>query len=225
MTISTQNEPESEHIIEARRGGLFADILTVIRAILTPVIMLIIIKGWPHVGYAILASSLFIFAALTDIFDDYFGGAETAPHRGLGWFDDIADMVLVIGTLLAMCWVIHQVGWLNWMIAVPVTIFIAKEIIVGILRGFELSKLNPMEDKLATAKNAISMLAISVMLASPWLTAWFDSFRAGDDPTAIYNEASPLIWLIGMGLLWIAAIISIFHGLHLLKVTAHVKKH
>ena len=34
MTISTQNEPESEHIIEARRGGLFADILTVIRAIL-----------------------------------------------------------------------------------------------------------------------------------------------------------------------------------------------
>ena len=93
MTTSTPNETEApEDVISdetIKGGGAIADILTLLRALLTPVIMFIIIKGgWPNPGTALLVSVLFIFAALTDIFDDYFGGAETAPSRTFGWFDD-----------------------------------------------------------------------------------------------------------------------------------------
>ena len=87
------------------------------------------------------------------------------------------------------------------------------------LKGFELSNLNPIEDNLATAKNALSMLAVSVLLASPWITTWLDSLRADDDPFAVYNEASASIWLIGTGLMWLAALVSILHGIRLLQAT------
>ena len=216
MTTSTQND-------DTPISGGIADVLTLMRALLTPVIMFIIIKGWPLNGYAVLASALFFFAALTDILDDYFGGAETAPQRRFGWFDDIADIILVIGSLLAMAWVVYKSGWMNWMIAVPMALFIGKELLIGLTKGFELSNLNPVEDNLATAKNALSMLAICVLLASPWLTTWLDTLRAGDNPYAVYNESSPIFWLIGMGLLWVAAIVSLLHGFRILQATAHVK--
>ena len=67
------------------------------------------------------------------------------------------------------------------------------------------------------------MLAICVLLASPWLTTWLDTLRAGEDPYAVYNESSPIFWLIGTGLLWVAALVSLLHGLRLLQATAHVK--
>ena len=173
MTTSTPNDNELTHqpdVVEAPISGGIADILTLVRVLLTPVIMLVIIKGWPLNGYAALASALFIFAAITDILDDYFGGAEIAPQRRFGWFDDIADMILVIGTLLAMAWVIYKSGWMSWMIAVPMAIFIGKELFIGLTKGFELSNLNPTEDSLATAKNALSMLAISVPVSYTHLT-------------------------------------------------------
>lgn len=222
MTTSTQsesNDNDATPTATRQKGGAIADILTLVRALLTPVVMFIIIKGWPLPGYALLASSLFIFAALTDIFDDYFGGAETAAVRSFGWFDDIADIILVIGTLLAMAWVIHKSGWMNWFIAVPIMLFVGKEMLIGLLKGFELSNLNPIEDNLATAKNALSMLAIAVLLASPWITTWLDGLRAGDDPFAVYNEASTTVWLIGTGLLWLAALVGLMHGFKLLKST------
>jgi phosphatidylglycerophosphate synthase len=218
MTTSTPSEPET-----SQTGGRVADILTLIRALITPIIMIIIIKGWPLPGYALAASIIFIGAALTDIFDDYFGGAQTALHRKLGWFDDIADIILVIGTLIAMSWVIYHAGLMSWIIAVPIALFIGKEILIGLFKGFELSNLNPIEDSLATAKNALSMLAVSVLIASPWLTAWLDGLRAASDPYAVYNESSPIFWLVGTGLLWIAALIGLIHALRLFQTTQDIQ--
>ena len=220
MTISTNKTGEAN---STQTGGAIADALTLMRFVLTPIIMFVIIKVWPDLNMAILATFLLIFAAMIDLFDDYFGGAETAIHRKLGWFDDIADIILVIGTLLAMSWVIYHAGLMNWMITVPIILFIGKEVLIGLLKGFELSNLNPIEDRLATAKNALSMLAVSVLIASPWLTTWLDGQRAADDPYAVYNEASPIFWLIGTGLLWIAALIGLIHAVRLFQVTKHVK--
>lgn len=217
MTTSKPTEPE-----KTETGGMIADFLTLIRALITPLIMFIIIKGWPLPGYALLASLIFIAAALTDIFDDYFGGTETAIHRKIGWFDDIADIILVIGTLIAMSWVIYHAGLMNWIVAVPIILFIGKELLIGLFKGFELSNLNPIEDRLAVTKNAVSMMAVSILIASPWLTAWYDGLRAAEDPYAIYNEASTFFWLLGTGLLWIAALIGLLHAVRLFQATKHV---
>ena len=102
MTISTNKVDENQ---TTATSGAIADALTLVRVVLVPVIMFLIIKGWPNLDMAVLASSLFIVAALTDFFDDYFGGTEKAVHRKFGWFDDIADILLVIGTLAAMLYV------------------------------------------------------------------------------------------------------------------------
>ena len=225
MTTSTQNESHSDDQnihIEHQKGGIVADILTLARALLTPIIMIVIIKAWPMTEGALIASMLFIIAALTDFFDDYFGGTEIAPARNFGWFDDIADIILVIGTLIALAWAMNEKDLLNWMVAIPVTIIIGKELIIGLVKGFELSNLNPIEDKLATAKNALSMLAVSVLVASPWITIWVDRLRADTDPYAVYYAPSPVIWLIGVGLLWLAALVSLMHGARLFQATSHI---
>ncbi len=91
MTISMNRTGEAE---STKSGGAIADALTLVRLILTPVIMFVIIKGWPNLDMAVLATVLLIIAAATDFFDDYFGGTENAPHRKFGWFDDIADIMI-----------------------------------------------------------------------------------------------------------------------------------
>ena len=99
-------------------------------------------------------------------------------------------------------------------------LFIGKELLIGLFKGFELSNINPVEDALATAKNALSMLAVAFLVGSPWLTAWWDGIRASNDPYSIYNEASPIFWLIGTGLLWLAALVGIIHAVRLFQATS-----
>jgi len=203
---------------QAKTGGAFADGLTLVRLLLTPIVMFVIIKGWPNqLNMALLASALFAIAALTDLFDDMTGGAENTPYRQFGWFDDIADTVLITGTLLAMLWVIYQNGMLHWALAVPAAIIIIRDVLVGLIKGSSFRNNGWPETRMGTLKTALTMFAICLLLASPWLTNWIDGLRAsGDSIMDIYNNASPYVWWVGQGLLWVAALLSLVTGLQLL---------
>lgn len=218
MTISTNKAGEAE---STKAGGAIADALTIVRLILTPIIMFVIIKGWPNLDMAVLASVLFVVAAITDIMDDYFGGTENAPNRALGWVDDIADIVLVIGTLIAMLYVTYREGFLAWTLAVPAGIIIVREVIVGLIKGYEMTKSGWPETKYGSLKNGLCMLGTCLLVASPWLTSWIDRIMAGTGNAAsILATTSPYVWLIGEAVLWFAAIVSIISGLSLLKTKA-----
>lgn len=221
MTTSTNKVDENQ---TTATSGAIADALTLVRVVLVPVIMFLIIKGWPNLDMAVLASSLFIVAALTDFFDDYFGGTEKAVHRKFGWFDDIADILLVIGTLAAMLYVTHKNGFLAWTFAIPAGVIILREGLVGLLKGYQMTKTDWPETRFGDLKNGLIMLGTCLLLASPWLTTWIDRLLAGSDNAMdIYGSTSPYVWLIGEGILWIAAIISIITGIKLLttKVVAN----
>ena len=221
MTTSTNKVDENQ---TTATSGAIADALTLVRVVLVPVIMFLIIKGWPNLDMAVLASSLFIVAALTDFFDDYFGGTEKAVHRKFGWFDDIADILLVIGTLAAMLYVTHKNGFLAWTFAIPAGVIILREGLVGLLKGYQMTKTGWPETRFGDLKNGLIMLGTCLLLASPWLTTWIDRLLAGaDNAMDIYGSTSPYVWLIGEGVLWIAAIISIITGIKLLttKVVAN----
>ena len=207
-----------------KAGGAFADGLTLIRLLLTPIIMFIIIaKGWPDTTIAILASILFVIAALTDIFDDLTGGAETSRYRKFGWFDDIADMVLIIGTLAAILYVVATQGSLHWSLMIPAVILIGREILVGLIKGFELSRNGWPETNLGTLKTAVTMLSVSLLLAAPWLTPWFESLIANSDNVmGVYDRTSNQVWNTGLFLLWIAAALSLFTGIKLLTAKSAV---
>ena len=214
MTISTNKTGETG---STATGGALADALTLIRLVLTPIIMMVIIKGWPNLDMAVLASVLFIVAALTDFFDDYFGGTEMAVHRKFGWFDDIADILLVIGTLAAMLYVTHKNGLLAWTFAIPAGVIIAREVLVGLVKGYEMTKTGWPETKFGDLKNGLVMLGTCLLVASPWLTTWIDRAIAGpDNAMEVYGSTSPYVWLIGEGILWFAAIVSILTGFKLL---------
>ena len=217
MTISTNKTGEAD---STESGGAIADALTCVRLILTPVIMFIIIKGWPDLSMALLATFLLIIAAFTDFFDDYFGGTENAPHRKFGWFDDIADIILVVGALIAMLYVTHKGGVLGWMFAVPAGIIIAREVLVGLLKGYDMTKSGWPETKYGAIKNGLVMLGTCLLVASPWITSWIDKALTNGDNVEALITTSPQVWMIGQGVLWFAALISLITGFKILTTKA-----
>jgi len=194
-------------------GGAFADGLTLVRVVLTPIVMIIIIMGWPNTSWAIFASVLFLIAALTDIFDDMTGGSETSKARQFGWFDDIADTVLVVGTLAALIYAYYKMGALSWVFAVPALLIIFRDILIGLFKGFELSKNGWPETRFGTIKNGIIMLAVCLLLGAPWLQVWIDSFRISpENIEQVYGVPTPLVWYAGLLFLWVGATLSLFTG-------------
>lgn len=220
-TLANDNDNET-----TPPNGAFADGLTLIRVILTPIIMFIIVKAWSakagdpsgfvslDLSLVLLASILFVVAALTDIADDFIGGSAHTKGRLLGWFDDIADSVLVAGTLLALTWVIYKAGLLHWLFAVPVTILIVRDIIIWLTKRGSL-----LETRLGDIKSALAMLGTCILVATPWLSNIVDGFRANgaaEKAVEIYNNASPLVWNCGLTILWIAALLSLLTGFKIL---------
>ena len=206
-------------------GGAFADALTWLRMLIMPLVAFLIWKGWQPVasggidlGLTLLASALFAIGALTDIFDDFLGGNERSVHRRFGYLDDVADTVLVVGTLLALLFVVHRAGLMSWVFWVPAIILIGRELIVGLFKGFELSRYYFPDTLLSNLKSGVSMLATCLLLASPWLQVWIDRLMAGEDKVAeVFATSSPAVWIAGQIFLWVAAVLSIITAIELFR--------
>ena len=218
MTTSTNDSGSQNADVLEETGGAFADGLTLIRILLTPAIMFLIIKFWPLTAMAALASVLFLVAALTDIFDDYFGGTDRSVFRRFGHWDDVADTILCTGTLAALLFVTHKAGFLAWPFAVPALIIITREILVGLVKGKQISIYGWPDNFLSSAKSFFIMLGVCILVATPWLTQWFDALRANEaNVVDVFNNASPMIWVIGEIALWIGAVFSILSAIKIFK--------
>ncbi len=236
MTTSTNDN--NDGVIKGATGGALADGLTIVRVLLTPVIMFIIYKAWSakpgdvdgfvslDLKLVLLASVLFVVAALTDILDDFLGGSAYASERQFGWFDDIADSVLIDGTLIALVWVLGKADLLHWSFAVPVLILVLRDIVLGLTKGYAFSKFGLLETRLGDLKSALSMFAACTLVAAPWLTNLVDNFRAGrsDDVAQVYNAASTWVWNTGLVALWIAAILALYTGFKLMTTKTNISE-
>lgn len=198
-------------------GGAFADGLTFVRLMLTPVIMAIIITAWPDIKMAVFASILFLVAALTDVFDDYLGGNSRSVYRKYGWIDDIADTVLITGVLVALSIVILREGLMSWTFAVPALVLILREVAIGLFKGRDLRQFGWPDSKLSNAKVGLSILAICTLVASPWLTQFTDVFRAEGDPSRLLNIGSLWVWRFGVVFLWMAALLSLITAVRIFR--------
>lgn len=223
MTTSTKTEDEIDS--PKAVGGAFADGLTWLRILVMPLVAFLIWKGWQPVdaggidiGLTVLASALFAIGALTDIFDDFLGGNERSMHRSFGYLDDVADTILVVGTLMALIFVIHRAGLMSWLFVVPAGVLIGREVIVGIFKGYELSRFILPDTFLSNLKSGLSMLATCLLLASPWLQSWIDRKMAGTENVAdVFATSSPTVWIIGQILLWVAAIVAILSAIDVFR--------
>lgn len=138
------------------------------------------------------ALGIFVVASITDFLDGYLARIWKQQSTIGRMLDPIADKLLVSAVLLLLAADGTIAGWTLW----AAIIILCREILVSGLREYlaEL-KVGVPVTRLAKWKTAIQMVAIGFLLAGP----------AGD-------KVLPHTTEIGLGLLWISAMITLYTG-------------
>jgi cardiolipin synthase len=157
-----------------------------------------LLGGGPWLRWVALA--LFIAAGITDFLDGYFAriwGQQSTFGRML---DPIADKLLVASCLLMLA----VDGTIKGVTVLAAIVILCREILVSGLREYlaELRVSVPVT-QLAKWKTTVQLVAIGFLLAG----------EAGDDKaSAILGHETAVITEIGIGLLWISALVTLYTG-------------
>jgi cardiolipin synthase len=178
------------------RGSLsLPNILTFARIAAIPIVVGCIyaqaILDWP-LWLRWVALAVFIAAAVTDFLDGYYArmwDQQSALGRML---DPIADKLLVASCLLMLAADRTILGWTLW----AAIVILCREILVSGLREYLAGlRVSVPVTKLAKWKTTAQLVAIGFLLAG----------EAGD-------RVIPFITQIGILLLWVSAIVTIYTG-------------
>lgn len=212
------------------------NILTMLRLIAAPglvIMFLYFTRPWAD-WFALI---LFVTAALTDWIDGYLARAWKQETKLGAMLDPIADKAMVVIALLVITGYAGMDPW----ILLPATIIMFREVFVSGLREFLGDTAGTLAvTKLAKWKTTAQMIAIAVLFATGifqhmWIertvgmdrTILADILQGGDDPVHIrlISDAYWWTWRIGVGLLWIAAILTLITGFDYLKKSLpHLKE-
>jgi len=139
-----------------------------------------------------VALAVFIGAAITDFFDGYYARIWNQQSAFGRMLDPIADKLLVASCLLMLAadGIIH--GWTLW----AAIVILCREILVSGLREYLAAlRVSVPVSRIAKWKTTIQLIAIGFLLAG----------EAGD-------QVLPFTTQIGLLLLWISAIVTIYTG-------------
>ena len=212
------------------------NILTVLRLLAAPfVAFAFVVFSSPTADY--LAFVLFVGAAITDFFDGYLARRWNQTSNFGRMLDPIADKVMVVIALALLVGVWQGSVW----IVIPAVFILFREVFVSGLREF----LGDRKDLLAVTrlakwKTTVQMFAIGVLFLAG---VFQDNLRAlyyQTDPAnfqAVLEGTAPdelgIIMAerlssgfsgVGIGLLWIAGILTLITGLdYFLKSLPHLK--
>ena len=156
-----------------------------------------------------VALGLFIAAAVTDVLDGYFArswGQQSDIGRML---DPIADKLLVSSSLLMLAADGTIRGWSLW----AAIVILCREILVSGLREYlaELRVGVPVT-RLAKWKTALQLVAVGFLLAG----------TAGDLlVAAVANLGFPVVTWIGLTLLWLSALLTLYTGYDYFRAGLH----
>ena len=201
------------------------NILTVARLLAAPgvaVMFLYFHRPWADW----FALTLFVGAAITDWFDGYLARLWKQESKFGAMLDPIADKSMVVIALMVLT---GYNGMNPWLI-LPATIILFREVFVGGLREFLGSKAGLLKvTRLAKWKTTAQMVAIAVLflgtgleylniLALEGLTPeqHFAAVMAGKAEairTCGNMDCASYANLVGIGLLWLAALLTIITGL------------
>jgi cardiolipin synthase len=137
---------------------------------------------------------IFILASVTDYFDGYLARAWQQTSNIGRMLDPIADKLLVATCLLLLAADTDRTiaGWSLW----AAIIILCREILVSGLREYLAAlKVSVPVSQLAKWKTAIQMVAIAFLLLGP----------AGDEIVPYWSQ-------VGIALLWISAIVTLYTG-------------
>ena len=197
----------------SKRHPLFwvPNALTILRIALIPVFIIGILSlefewGSPF-GSLIVLGPLFIIASFTDWLDGFLARRWNVVTGFGRMIDPIADKLLVAGCLIAFMIAFRG----EWVILIPGLAIIFRDILVSgarehaALTGKVMSPTN-----LAKWKTAFELLGIAALIV--WVLA-----RAYLPIDTIIPDIVDASRLIGLSLVWFAAILSVYTGARYLK--------
>ncbi len=110
------------------------NILTLIRmALVPPIIILILIQWQNRAVFNIITASLFLIAALTDLFDGAIARGTNQVTDFGKFLDPIADKMLVLGTLIAIAGS-ERFAYIRLVIVIAACIILFRELVVTSIR-------------------------------------------------------------------------------------------
>ena len=175
----------------ASRNWSLPNLLTYARVAAVPLVVAFLF--WPTEAWARWSAlAIYAAAAITDFFDGYLARMWSQQSSLGRMLDPIADKLLVAAVLLALAADRTIAGPSLW----AAIVILSREILVSGLREY-LAELRVPVPVTAVAKwkTGVQMVALGFLIAGP----------AGD---AVF----PLATQIGIGLLWVAAILTIYTG-------------
>ncbi len=182
----------TERQMRAARSALnLPNLLTYGRVVAVPIVVAFLF--WPAEPWARWSAlAIYIVAAVTDFFDGYLARAWSQQSSLGRMLDPIADKLLVAAALLALT-ADHTIHGVTLWAAI---IILCREILVSGLREY-LAELRVPVPVTAVAKwkTTVQMTAIGFLIAGP----------AGD-------AVLPGTVVIGVVLLWIAALLTLYTG-------------
>ena len=171
-----------------------ANMVTVSRVLLVPVIVLVYYSGLP--ASQLIAAVLFAIASLSDWLDGYLARKLNQSSDFGAFLDPVADKLLVV-----MALVLLTANYPSPWFVIPTAIIIAREVFVSALREWMASR--NLRDMVAVGyigkvKTTVQMIAIIVLLA--------------------YNTGWPQ-WVVQAGyvLLYVSAVLSLWSMMVYLK--------
>lgn len=161
--------------------------------------------------WALVAAFLFVFAALTDLFDGMAARALKVDSKFGRMLDPIADKALVGLPLIAIAIVAWKAEWSLWMvIAVSTGVIVARDLIITLLRFVASDGEGARVSQLAKWKTALELIAVGtpiLLAAAPTLMrlTGLGSFGVG-----------PEVMMAWAGLLALTALLSAFTAMQYL---------
>lgn len=199
--------------------------LTVIRLLAAPgVALMFLYFHRPWADWFALA--LFIGAAVTDYFDGYLARLWKQESKFGAMMDPIADKAMVVIAIMVLT---GYSGMNPWLI-LPATVILFREVFVSGLREFLGAKAATLQvTRLAKWKTTAQMVALAVLFLATGLE-YLDGVAMQGMTTDEYNlavsegladpvrscgqrDCASLVGYLGLGLMWVAAILTAITGL------------
>ena len=173
-----------------------SNILTLIRIIVIPVIVLCIYLKDPFFGWT--AFVLFCLASITDYFDGYLARIRNEITNFGTFLDPIADKLLVAAVIL----ILTSKGVIADWETIPALIILLREITVSGLREYLAGiKISVPVSRIAKLKTLIQLFALALLILSESLINIF-----------------PIIYL-GKFFLWIAGLLTLYTAYDYVKTS------
>ena len=158
--------------------------ITLIRLILIPVIwVLFLLGGFGILPYGtLIAAGIFVIAAATDWLDGFLARKLNKVSDIGGFFDSIADKILVVSVLvlvpIVMIYLISTNHAMNEVaefaiilsLIIVILISLAREFVISALRQAAARKnINLQADKLGKVKAFLQLIAVPALMVTVWL--------------------------------------------------------